>query len=65
MSGRAKRYGLISAVRAAADALIMSTYSSGTNTRRVRRTRCSVWRCGVGKDTVSRTWRKVKSDWDA
>src|ERR1700674_2639700 len=46
----------------AADALIASTYLAGTNTRRVRR---SLFGGTVGKDTVSRTWRKVKSDWDA
>jgi putative transposase len=49
----------------AADALIASCYLAGTNTRRVRRALTALF-CGtVGKDTVSRTWRKVKSDWDA
>ena len=64
-SGRAKRYGLISAVRWPADALIASTYLAGTNTRRVRRALAALLGGAVGKDTVSRTWRKVKSDWDA
>ncbi len=49
----------------AADALIASTYLSGTNTRRVRRALMALFGGAVGKDTVSRTWRKVKSDWDA
>jgi putative transposase len=49
----------------AADALIASTYLAGTNTRRVRRALAALFGGGVGKDTVSRTWRKVKSDWDA
>jgi putative transposase len=49
----------------AADALIASTYLSGTNTRRVRRALVALFGGSVGKDTVSRTWRKVKSDWEA
>jgi putative transposase len=47
------------------DALIASTYLAGTNTRRVRRALAALFGGAVGKDTVSRTWRKVKSDWDA
>src|SRR3981189_1286913 len=49
----------------AADALIASTYLAGTNTRGVRRALAALFGGTVGKDTVSRTWRKVKSDWDA
>src|ERR1700681_2763706 len=49
----------------AADALIASTYLAGTNTRRVRRALGAVFGGAVGKDTVSRVWRKVKGDWDA
>ena len=49
----------------AADALIAGTYLAGTNTRRVRRALGALFGGAVGKDTVSRTWRKVKSDWDA
>jgi len=49
----------------AADALIASTYLAGTNTRRVRRALAALFDGTIGKDTVSRTWRKVKSDWDA
>jgi hypothetical protein len=49
----------------AADALIAKTYLSGTNTRRVRRALAAAFAGPVGKDVVSRTWRKVKGDWDA
>src|SRR5579864_9157952 len=49
----------------AADALIAGTYLSGTNTRRVRRALSALFGGAVGKDVVSRVWRKVKSDWDA
>jgi putative transposase len=49
----------------AADALIASTYLSGTNTRRVRRALKALFGGAVSKDTVSRVWRKVKGDWDA
>src|ERR1700736_5443557 len=48
----------------AADALIASAYLSGTNTRRVRRALAALFGGAVGKDTVSRVWRKVKGDWD-
>ena len=60
-----------SAVRAyqrrtlAADVVIASAYLAGTNTRRVQRALAAVFGGAVGKDTVSRTWRKVKGDWDA
>ena len=40
-------------------------YLAGTNTRRVRRALAALFGGTVGKDTVSRAWRKVKSDWDA
>jgi putative transposase len=49
----------------AAEAVIASTYLAGTNTRRVRRALAALFGGAVGKDTVSRVWRKVKSDWDA
>jgi putative transposase len=48
-----------------ADALIASCYLAGTNTRRVRRALGALFRGAVSKDTVSRVWHKVKSDWDA
>ncbi|MGP0057691.1 MAG: IS256 family transposase [Beijerinckiaceae bacterium] len=50
---------------ATVDALIASAYLSGTNTRRVRRALAALFAEGVGKDVVSRVWRKVKGDWDA
>src|SRR5438445_5882345 len=49
----------------AADALIASTYLAGTNTRRVRRALRALFGGAVGKDVVSRVWRKVRSDWEA
>ena len=49
----------------AADALIGGCYLAGTNTRRVRRALGALFRGAVGKDVVSRVWRKVKSDWEA
>jgi putative transposase len=49
----------------AADALIASTYLAGTNTRRVRRALAAVFAGDVGKDVVSRVWRKVRTDWEA
>jgi putative transposase len=49
----------------AAAALIAGTYLSGTNTRRVRRALKALFGGAVSKDTVSRVWRKVKSDWEA
>src|SRR5215831_14877862 len=41
-----------------ADSLIASAYLAGTNTRRVRRALAAVFGGAVGKDTVSRVWRK-------
>jgi putative transposase len=49
----------------AADAVIAGAYLAGTNTRRVRRALTALFGGAVSKDTVSRTWRKVKTDWDA
>jgi putative transposase len=49
----------------AADALIASSYLAGTNTRRVRRALAALFGGAVGKDTVGRVWRKVKTDWEA
>src|ERR1700723_3772488 len=47
-----------------ADALIAGAYLSGTNTRRVRRALAALFGGAMGKDTVSRVWRKTKGDWD-
>ena len=49
----------------AAEALIAGAYLAGVNTRRVRRALAALFSGAVGKDIVSRTWRKVKGDWDA
>jgi putative transposase len=46
-----------------ADALIASAYLAGTNTRRIRRALKALFAEGIGKDVVSRVWRRVKSDW--
>src|SRR5690242_5521249 len=47
------------------EALIAATYLAGTNTRRVKRALAALFKGAVGKDVVSRVWRKVKTDWDA
>lgn len=47
------------------EALIAGAYLSGTNTRRVKRALAALFGGAVGKDVVSRTWRKVKVDWEA
>src|SRR5690348_5648992 len=47
------------------EALIAGAYLAGTNTRRVSRALAALFRGAVGKDVVSRTWRKVKVDWEA
>ncbi len=56
------------------EALIAGAYLSGTNTRRVKRALAALFGGAMGKDVaqiavqfrwVSRTWRKVKTDWDA
>ena len=49
----------------AAEALIAGAYLAGVNTRRIRRALAALFGGAIGKDIVSRTWRKVKSDWDA
>ncbi len=48
-----------------AEALIANTYLAGTNTRRVRRALAGLFGGKVGKDAVSRAWRKVKTDWES
>lgn len=48
-----------------AEALIAAAYLSGTNTRRVRRALGALFGGAVGKDTVSRAWHKVQTDWEA
>jgi putative transposase len=46
------------------EALIASAYLSGTNTRRVKRALGALFKGAVGKDVVSRVWRKLKTDWE-
>jgi len=48
-----------------AEALIAAAYLAGTNPRRVQRALAALFRGAVGKDVVSRTWRKVKTGWEA
>lgn len=48
-----------------ADALVAGAYLSGTNTRRVKRALACLFKGAVGKDVVSRAWRKVATDWEA
>ena len=47
------------------EALIAGAYLAGTNTRRVERALGALFDGAVGKDVVSRTWRKVRPDWKA
>lgn len=46
-------------------ALIASAYLAGVNTRRVRRALASLFGGAVSKDTVSRAWRNVQTDFAA
>src|SRR4051794_4209548 len=46
------------------EALIAGAYLAGTNTRRVKRALAALFGGAVGKDVVSRTWRKVRADWE-
>jgi transposase-like protein len=46
-----------------AQALIAGAYLAGTNTRRVRRALVALFDGAIGKDVVSRAWRKVRTDW--
>jgi len=47
------------------EALIAGAYLAGTNTRRVKRALAALFAGAVGKDVVSRTWRKLRTDWEA
>ncbi len=47
-----------------AEAIIANTYLAGTNMRRVRRALAGLFGGKVGKDAVSRAWRKVRTDWE-
>lgn len=45
------------------EALIAAAYLSGTHTRRVKRALGALFKGAVGKNVVSRAWRKLKADW--
>jgi len=47
-----------------AEALIASVSLAATNTRRVKRGLFGRFEGAVGKDVVSRAWRKAKTDWE-
>lgn len=48
-----------------AEAPVVSIYLAGTNMRRVKRALYGLFEGALSKDVVSRSWRKVKADWDA
>jgi transposase-like protein len=48
-----------------AEVVIAGSYLAGVNTRRVRRALEGLFGGAVGKDTVSRAWRKLQSAWQA
>jgi transposase-like protein len=62
------RSGLLPAYRRLsrrAEAVIAQAYLAGVNTRRVRRALAGLFDGNVGKDAVSRAWRKTRSAWEA
>jgi transposase-like protein len=48
-----------------AELLIAQVYLAGVNTRRVRRALQTLFVDCVGRDTVSRAWRKTRAAWEA
>jgi putative transposase len=48
-----------------AEALIAEAYLAGMNTRRVRRALAKLFEGHIGKDVVSRAWRRTRSAWEA
>ncbi len=48
-----------------AEALIAEAYLAGMNTRRVRRALAKLFEGRIGKDVVSRAWRRMRSAWQA
>src|SRR4051795_1004341 len=48
-----------------AEALVAQAYLAGVNTRRVRRALAGLLAGRVGKDAVSRAWRRTRSAWEA
>jgi putative transposase len=62
------RSGLLPAYRRLsrrAEALVAQAYLAGVNTRRVRRALAGLLAGRVGKDAVSRAWRRTRSAWEA
>jgi putative transposase len=48
-----------------AEALVAQAYLAGVNTRRVRRALAGLFAGRIGKDAVSRAWRRTRSAWEA
>jgi putative transposase len=48
-----------------AEALIAEAYLAGMNTRRVRRALAKLFEGRIGKDVVSRAWRRMRPAWQA
>jgi putative transposase len=48
-----------------AELLIAEVYLAGVNTRRVRRALQSLFAGRIGKDAVSRAWRRTRAAWEA
>ena len=48
-----------------AELLIAEVYLAGVNTRRVRRALQTLFAGGIGKDAVSRAWRRTRAAWEA
>ena len=62
------RSGLLPAYRRLsrrAEALVAQAHLAGVNTRRVRRALAGLFAGRVGKDAVSRAWRRTRSAWEA
>ncbi|MEM8625278.1 MAG: hypothetical protein AAGG47_17385 [Pseudomonadota bacterium] len=47
------------------EGLIAGAYLAGTDTRRVRRTLAALFAGAVGRELISCTWRKVRTDWES
>ena len=47
------------------EALIAGAYLAGTNARRVKRTMSALFSGTMSEEAVSRTWRNVRTDWEA
>jgi putative transposase len=48
-----------------AELLIAEVYLAGVNTRRVRRALQALFAGRIGKDAVSRAWRRIRAAWEA